>query len=243
MKIIICDDNAKERGICHARLSEIAARNGIDIAIDEYSSGENLLFELEDKKNEVDILFLDIAMLRMNGIETAKSLRKLKCTSEIIFLTHSTAFAIDAFDVDALHYIVKDSRDCFDRLESVFMKAVEVVNEKEQEYIMLTGVGESRNIAVKSIKYFEVVRDIIVVHYNAETFEFVTTLSRLENLLFTKGFIRTHRSFLVSKNYIKSVSYENIKLYDGDLLPVGRKYYASIKKSMEKAVNKESANT
>jgi len=231
MKVVICDDNRIEREKNVGIIKTLAQKYDIEVAIAQYSSGEQLLFEYDEPNNYIDILFLDINMLKVNGIEAAKRLREYNCTGEIVFLTHSEQHMLQAFDVKALNYIIKSDNN-FERFESVFLQAVEAAGEKEKEYIRITGVGEARNIAINSIKYFEIIRKIVIVHYNREEFEFISTLEKLEKLLFSKGFVRVHRSFLVSAAYVESYSYEQLKMTDGSLIPVGRKYYQGLKEKV-----------
>ena len=99
--------------------------------------------------------------------------------------------------------------------------------------MLFTGIGEYRNIAINDIKYFEVRGKIITVYYGSKSFEFISTIGKLENLLFAKGFLRVHRSFLVSLQHIKNFTYEEITLIDNTEIPVGRKYYSGLKEAMK----------
>lgn len=99
--------------------------------------------------------------------------------------------------------------------------------------MLFTGIGEYRNIAINDIKYFEVRGKIITVYYGSKSFEFISTIGKLENLLFTKGFIRVHRSFLVALQYIKTFAYDGLTLMDHKEIPVGRKYYGGLKEAMK----------
>jgi len=110
---------------------------------------------------------------------------------------------------------------------------LEIASEKSNEYMLFTGIGEYRNIAINDIKYFEVRGKIITVYYGSKSFEFISTIGKLENLLFTKGFLRVHRSFLVSLQYIKTFTYEEITLIDHTVISVGRKYYSGLKDAMK----------
>ena len=203
----------------------------------EYETAKQLLFDLEEKILTTDILLFDINMPEMSGIEAAQKLRNMGYKGEIVFLTVSKNHMLNAFDVRAFNYIIKGEMQN-DRVKKILREVLMIADEKSKEYILFTGIGEIRNIPVLSIKYFEVKGKIVTVYYGSKSFEFVSTIGKLENILFTRGFIRVHRSFMVSTVMIKSFSYEEITLIDGTLIPVGRKYYASLKEEMlKKSVN------
>ena len=83
------------------------------------------------------------------------------------------------------------------------------------------------------IRYFEIMQKIVTVYYSDTSFEFVSTMGKLENLLFAKGFVRISRSYMVSTKYIASFSYDKVIMADGTELPVGRKYYKDLKVAMK----------
>ena len=170
-----------------------------------------------------------------NGIEVASVLRENGYGGEIIFLTLFKDAVYYAFDVRANNYLLKETAT-LKRIEKVFLNAVEIVREKNDEFILLTGIGEYRNVPIKEIRYFEVNQKIVTVYYGHRNFEFVSTIGKLENILFNKGFIRISRSYLVAKKYIRSFVYGKVFMMDGEELPVGRKYYKELKNMMKNGV-------
>ena len=237
MKIIICDDSLDDRKNCLREVNSVAKECNIDIDVLEYETAKQLLFDLEEKILTTDILLFDINMPEMSGIEAAQKLRNMGYKGEIVFLTVSKNHMLNAFDVRAFNYIIKGEMQN-DRVKKILKEVLMIADEKSKEYILFTGIGEIRNIPVLSIKYFEVKGKIVTVYYGSKSFEFVSTIGKLENILFTRGFIRVHRSFMVSTVMIKSFSYEVITLIDGTLITVGRKYYARLKEDMlKKSVN------
>ena len=79
---------------------------------------------------------------------------------------------------------------------------------------------------MEDIRYFEIQQRIVTVVYAKERFEFYSTMMRLEEQLFNRGFVRTHKSFLVNKRYIHSIDSARVLLDSGEDLPVGKRYYA-----------------
>ncbi len=232
MVIAICDDNKQEREQCRMRLTRLAESHDIEVEFSLYQKGEELLFHLEDAKDQPDIIYLDMKMGGISGDEVAKKLRDMGCSSEIVFFTVSKDYYESAFDVSALHYIVKGETSD-DKFDIIFQRAIKSVKDKETEYIMCSGAGEFRNIEIRKIRYFMVVKRIVTVFYgDDEEFSFYTSIGKIETRLQDYGFIRLHRSYLVSMSHIRTISFKEVEMDNGDILPVGRSYYADLKKQM-----------
>ena len=235
MKIAICDDNPQYLRQYTAMLSAMGQKHGLTPTIDQYAGGEQLLFAQEDAAARADIIFLDIFMPGRNGVDVARELRRMQQDAEIIFFTHSTDNMLDAFDVDALHYIVKEQTSD-EKIEEIFLRAVQRVEQKHQETIVLTCAGESRSVPVGQILYFESLRHVIHVHYASEVFEFYSTLGKIEELLLGRGFVRIHRSFLVSLRHAASLANYTLTLSSGEQLPVAKGNYRELKEKMTPAI-------
>lgn len=238
MQVIICDDEQKAVEYYERMLKDICNRHDISAGFVTYKSGDQLLFNIQNVIRDADIIFLDIGMPGTNGMVTASKLRNRGFEGEIIFLTMSRDAVYHAFDVRATNYLVKNDASA-ERIEEVFLKAIEDAMEKKSEYLLLTGVGEYRNVPVSEIRYFEIMQKIVTVYYGDNKFEFVSTMGKLENLLFARGFIRISRSYLVASKYIASFTYENVTMSTGEVLPVGRKYYKTLKKTVRSSLYDE----
>lgn len=241
MLIAICDDNKPEQEECRCRLEQLASEHQTDVEFALYQSGEELLFHLEDVRNQPDIIYLDMRMDGMQGDEVAEQLRMRGCISEIVFFTVSKDFYPRAFDVKALHYIVKGETTA-EKFKDIFLRAVEAVKERQTEYIMCTGAGEFRNIEIKKIRYFEVTKRIVTVYYGEkESFSFYSTIGKIELRLRDYGFIRIHRAYLAAISRIHTISFKEVILDNQEVLPVGRSYYADLKREMSGGVESREA--
>lgn len=225
MNIFICDDSAEQISLCKKSLQRLCAEHGVHASIQTFPSGEALLFEAEDSYASLDLIYLDIRMPGLNGLETAKRLREIGYLGDIVFFTITPDYAIDGYDVSALHYVVKEQTSS-EKFEEIFLRACERKQRRESEVLVLTCAGESRCVPVEDIRYFEIQQRIVTVYYGTERFEFYSTMMRLEEQLFNKGFVRTHKSFLVGKRFIHSIDSTRVVLDSGEELPVGKRYYA-----------------
>lgn len=222
--ICICDDSDTMRDELHRLIQDICKKNEIGVQIFSYSSGEEMLFHLEEKSQMIDIFFLDILMKKLNGIETAVNLRKTNPTAQIIFLTVSKEHVFDALDVMPLHYLVKqDVRT--EKIEKVLLKAISL-SQKEQKEKFTYKFGKTMgSILLSDIIYFEVKNRIIEIHAkNNETIEFYGNISDLEQQLPAGSFERIHRSYIVNFENVDYLSGREMVCIDGTAIPIGQKY-------------------
>ena len=228
MHVLICDDDMVQSVACKRKILALAEHNHIAVDIEMFDTGEQMLIGIEDQITQIDVIYLDINMPGINGMQTARQLRELDYQGDIVFLTVDKRFVFDAFDVEALHYIVKRNTDD-EQFRSIFLKAAKRASRRNVETLLLSCAGEQRRIPIQEIIYFEVCKRIITVHYgDGETFEFYSNLSKIEEWLFGKGFVRSHVSYLVAERAIKRVSRSDMRLINGETLPVSRAYYASL---------------
>ena len=227
MRVVICLPDSGERAFCRRRINELAKIDGITLTIDEVNTAEigDSYFNLVDFE-DTDLIYIGVNS-NFNGIEIAKSIRKAGINAEIVFFTRFKDAVFDAFDVDALHYLVNGEISAA-KFDEVFRKAVSKAESRTQASIVLSCAGEQRKIIISQIYYFEVFNRIVIVHYRDGTFEFYSTLSKLEDSLARRGFVRVHRAYLVSKRYIAKIKRNEITLTDGTTIPVGGKYINSI---------------
>jgi DNA-binding LytR/AlgR family response regulator len=234
IRIVVCDDNKAELQVYEKLCRKIGENHKIPCEIKAYESGNDLMFDLEDPKffNTLDLLFLDVKMPGTDGIQTARRARQLGYAGLIIFITAAEERYSEAFDVGAFHYVTKG--ESAKRFEEIFMKAVELSREFHQEQILLSAWGELRQVKVRDIYYFEVLKGDVAVYYDGGSFEFNSTLTSLEKRLANRGFQRIHRNYLVSLTHVKSLTYNELTLNCGVSLPVGRTHYQELKQEIER---------
>lgn len=230
MNIAICGDSMSLD--YRTMLRKLARIHKVGVRMVICNNGRELLFHLEEMKRQLDIIYLDMDMPELQGEETARLLRKQGCLSELIFCASSAKHYSCAFDVNAFHYIVKGEMS-EKKFEDIFLRAVQAVREKTKNYIVCTGSGELRHIAINSIRYLYIAKRVVTVHYGtAETFSFYATFRELEDKLKGQGFVRVHRSYIIGIPWVCSLSNREIALDTGERLPVSRKYYESLKNAM-----------
>ena len=148
MRIAICDDEVSMVQILEEKIKKLLP----DAVIDKYLSGDELIAS----GSKPDILFLDIQMPGMDGMETAKVLRQDNENMILIFVTAAEEYVFQAFDVGAFHYLVKPFSD--EKFKEVVTKAVHNIKrssrlEKDEKYIMVQTAGSHIKIFLRDIVY------------------------------------------------------------------------------------------
>ena len=229
MRIAICDDEKN--------IQELMAKK----VVMQYPKAEILLFssgeELLLSKEKIDILFLDIQMPGMDGMETAAKFRKGNKKVILIFVTALEDYVFRAFDVGAFHYIVKPIDD--KKFTEVLHKAVEEVSlrsinrkESEERYVMINNSGIHTKVVLNEIVYAEVFNRKVVIHKIDGEVEYYGRLSDLESLA-GDDFFRPHRAYLINFKYVEKYDAATIYLEKGTALMAKQKYPEFVKKYLK----------
>lgn len=219
MKIAICDDEDRVREgikmILESAFSKALLR--------EFASGRELLKAVEQAYLP-DIVLMDIMMDGMDGMETAKKLRKYS-DMILIFVTGMKEQVFQAFDVGAFHYLLKPVEE--EKLISVVSKAILEVkkNKASEKHMLIKAAGVYRNINVADILYAESDGRKVVLHMKTEVLEFYGKMEELEQKL-GEGFYRCHRSYLVALSEIRGYDSTSIVLSNGERIYLAKRKYS-----------------
>ncbi|MCJ7932527.1 MAG: LytTR family DNA-binding domain-containing protein [Chryseobacterium sp.] len=171
------------------------------------------------QNQSVDLMFLDIQMPHLNGIEFLKSLSQRPKT---IFTTAYRDFAIEGFELEAVDYLLKPIT--FERFFRSVERILRTAQDAKQDFMLIKTEGMHRKIMLSEIAYFESQgNDIRVVLSSQESFISKNKITDLEKTLSGKGFVRIHRSFIINAQFITAFS-NNEVLLGNHQIPVGRSY-------------------
>lgn len=219
MKIAICDDEKPILRQLRVFIEQYAKDRQLEYAIMEFEDC-NLLLEAVRQDAEIQILFLDIYMNPMSGMELAEKLRAEGSRCAIIFVTVSTDHYARSYEVDAEHYLVKPitrERICqaLDRCERLLASAARCIS--------FTSGGKKVRIPLRQIRFVEVFRNDTVIHADSD-FTLRCTLETAIQQIDDPRFVRTHRSYLLNMDYITDKSDHDIFLKTGEQVPLSRSY-------------------
>ena len=229
MRIAICDDEKNIREL----IANKVVKQYPDAEIIFFQSGEELLLSDES----IDILFLDIQMSGIDGMETARELRKKDKSVILIFVTAVEEYVFQAFDVGAFNYIVKPIDD--GKFSDVLHRAVDEwrsqsINEKEPEerYVLINNSGVHTKVILDEIVYAEVFNRKVVIHKLDGEIEYYGKMSDLESLA-GDSFFRPHRAYLINLKYVEKYDATTIYLERGTVLMAKQNYPEFVKKYMK----------
>jgi len=222
-KIAVCDDEQSFRSILIKIISDYLLYCSHVADITEFSCGEDLLSSTID----FDIIILDHKMTDIDGLETAKRLRKKNITAKIIFITNFPQFVYEAFEVNAFRFLKKPINpsefyialtDCF----RVLAKNNPIILRRNQKLI---------SVELKDIVYIEANNKHCYISLRNKKMHCSISMVKLCSLIPKKHFIKVNKSFVVNLNNISKYNRKCVFFNSGGSIPIGRKYLASFKYS------------
>lgn len=229
-RVAICDDEKYYRDELTCLLSTYENESGNKLEICSYTSGEELL---ADKDKIFNIIILDIEMNEKTGLEVAKDIRKYDDNVMILFATSHENYALGAYEVDALGYLVKPVS--YTKLKKYLTKCIISIDyyydniAASHKYIEIKVKHELVKIEINTIIYIEKSRNLSTIHTTDSTYTCYETLSNLHNRLDINKFIYIHQGYIVNYSMILEVANNTVILKDYIELPISRKYYKSTK--------------
>ncbi|WP_392486541.1 LytR/AlgR family response regulator transcription factor [Haloimpatiens sp. FM7315] len=213
--IAICDD---EREIVSRIKKYIEEYDKYKCSIHTYSSGEELLFE----RKRFQVIFLDIDMKGINGIETAENLRKYDKNVKIIYITNFTDYVNLAFQVHAFGYLNKPI--CKEDIYTQLDEAVSYLESKEDKNIVeFKSTDGVIRLAPKDICYFEYINRKVKIKTLDNIYMIKDKITNIAEYMKKYGFQMPHKSFTVNLFYVKSIKGYDIFMMDGTVIPLSQK--------------------
>lgn len=201
MYVAIVDDEIEARENLHTYLLDYCGKHNISIAFDMFPSAEDFLKNYQAK---YDVVFMDIELKDMNGLDASHKLRELDENVVLVFVTNYVQYAVKGYEVNAFDYIVKPIS-----YENFIFKFERVLSKLEYknnlDFLLLTNNG-TRKIKVRDILYVEVFRHTLVYHMNdGNKYSSRGALNLIEEKLSNQGFAKCNRCYLVNLFYVDSV--------------------------------------
>jgi two-component system, LytTR family, response regulator len=196
------------------------------------NNGVDALEYILSHGNELDILFLDVEMPQMSGLQVLKTLPKRPTT---ILITSKRDFALDAFELEVADFILKPVE--YTRFEKAVNKAIEaiqLVQKAEQQTDIFVKVNNKMvKIALDEILYIEALDDYILIHTDKQKHIVYSTMKAIDEKLGSDNLLRIHRSFIINLKHIEAIE-DNSVIIRGHYIPVSKShqdnFYSKIRK-------------
>ncbi|MCM1062477.1 MAG: LytTR family DNA-binding domain-containing protein [Eubacterium sp.] len=235
--IAIVDD---EKTFTQAYKREVAEIFGsLDSKCEISTYTDPAAFQKDIAEIKYDLIFLDIDMPGISGMEIASQLNKLESDAALVFVSNHNNFVFEAFKYSAYRFIRKENLHS-DTAEAI-CSFCNTLKAKENRITLDLENIKGVPINLSSIKYFFSIRHDIYFYNDRNASERLAirtyTLTDLENMLKGKGFIRIHRTYLLNYIYLYQIRSEKVILKDKSELPLSRERYDAVKRTYQKLIN------
>lgn len=226
MKIAICDDCSNEYDILLNYINEWKIKVDEQVSVEYFSSAEEFLFYWPEER-EFDLVFLDIEMKSISGMDLAKKIREIDEDLIIVFVTGYKNYVFDGYNVRALNYILKpiNKKQCFEALNESLKK---IGNENKSKYYILKNIKSSKKVKLDDIKYMIMFSHYIDIVTEEEVIKYKIKIGEIEKELPYPKFIRCHRSYIVNLNYVETILIDKLILSDGLSIPISKKKWKDV---------------
>ena len=227
MNCIIVDDEEMSRNAMKHLIEQVSFLNLIKVCEGSLDAVKTL------EKEKIDVVFLDIEMPDMNGMELIKF---LKTRPLIILTTSHKEYALDAFDYNVVDFLVKPVSltrflQSADKAKELFENSKTQLESVNKDYFFVKNNSVMNKLFIKDILWIEAMGDYVTVNATNKKFTLHTTLKAIEEKIPSNKFVRVHRSFIVAVDNISAVE-DTIICINNKLIPVGALYKEAFMKRL-----------
>ncbi|WP_113651859.1 LytR/AlgR family response regulator transcription factor [Pedobacter namyangjuensis] len=228
MNCLVVDDN----DLARLTLKKLLSLDPALVMVDECPTADMAYQTILNK--EIDLLFLDIEMPGMNGIELAKSLAEN--STMIVFTTSKRDYAVEAFDLNVVDFIIKPVAparflQAVKKAKGIYKLRSQAENDKVQEFIFIRDSNTVKRVRLADILFLEAQGDYVKVVAEGNVYQIHSSLKSVEDKVPKSIFLRVHRSFIINLSKVDTVE-GNTLIIDKKFVPVSDAYKATLNKRM-----------
>ena len=222
MRIAVCDDMPEDRQNMRHALDSVVK----NFTLDEFCDGKELL--RSHAAHPYDVIFLDIIMPNISGMDTAAHLRRTDTKTPIVFVSTTEEFGVQSYRVQAFDYLLKpvdvmQLRACLNRLFFSYRK---------KHFVTINYLGSNTEVLISNIQCLESnLRKVIFTLADNREIEVSGKLADFEDYLLRNGFCRCHKSYLVNIEHVEKIDGDTFELSGGKSVKISRTHLADSKKA------------
>lgn len=213
----ICDDEQAFARELEEMIGQYARETGTELRTTLFQNGRELT---DSDQIQLDLIFLDIQMDVMNGLEAAKRIRARDGKVSIIFLTSLTRYALAGYEVQAVNYIIKPIT--YARLKRELDRWLESYRREDKKYILVVNEDGRHRVDLDSLHYLETYKRNVKLHTDEGEIISYKKMKELEEELEDAHFIRCHSGYLVNPFFVRRAGKLEITLTDGEVIPISQ---------------------
>ena len=224
----MCDDDLPFAEQLRELVISYAKEQHIDVQAETFASAEELIAEIEQGAG-FEILFLDIEMGKMNGIELGKKLRELSYQTLLIYVSGYDQYLRQLFETEPFRFLSKPLKK--DELFSVLDKAFERIGRFHREHFTIRFGKNVVNLLCRDIVYLESNKRKVIVHTVRGEYEYYQKLDDAQKEIdkISNDFVRIHKAYLVNMEHVEAFQYEKLALRDGTILSISEVHRANVR--------------
>jgi DNA-binding LytR/AlgR family response regulator len=215
MRIAIVEDDRADSELLEKELKHYFLRENIKVETMVYASGEDIL---DEWPFDLDMLFLDIQMGGLNGIEVAERIRQTNEHVVIIFVTNNPQYSLKGYSVDALDYLIKPSTQ--EMLDLLLPRAIRRLGDAGRNGLTIRNNDGLYVINPGDIHYFELENRRLFVHTKTDVISCMGTLQSMEEQL-PRTFFRCHSAFIINLQVVECLKEQDV-IVAGKRIPISK---------------------
>lgn len=238
LRIAICDDETEARDALRICLEKMIDENTEEIVY-EFTTGERAVSWLKKHPGEIDVLFLDVEMKGINGMETARQIRTFNKNLLIVFVTGYADYVFDGYQVGALDYLMKPVQP--ERLKAVCARIRQNLEKQEKKTLLLKNADGIYRFAFDDILYAYSERRLVYLVTRNSEYPFYKKLDELEKQLDT-SFVRIHQRYLVYAKAVSKITAGTVEIEKKEgivTLPISRAFKETATAKLARAMLEE----
>lgn len=231
IRIAVVEDENEQYEYVNKLLYKWSEQGGESISVTHVTCAEEYLISY-NQPDTFDVLFLDVYMKQMNGMELAKEIRKYDREVQIVFLTGVSDYVFEGYEIGAVRYLLKPIEQ--EKLGETMAVVLEKLKQRSDDYISFKYQGEMIRLLRSDIYYVEVYGHYLRMVTKTDTFEWKDSLQSMRSKLDTRRFAEANRSTIVNMEYVNKITREECLLEDGTCIHVSKGAYKGLNEAFMK---------
>ena len=217
INVAIIEDNDSDYNFLSDNIDKYSKEKACEFSISRYVSALKFLSEY---KADADIIFIDIELPDINGVEASEKLRLIDENVPLVFITNIAHLAIKGYGVSATDFIVKPVN--YYKLQVLLTKLIKLINAKSDDMLSVQAGHYLERIRLSDINYIEIEAHKITYHTFTKDVVTYGSMNALEKSLPLDKFYRCYQSYIINLKHVISYDGENITMKNDVILPVSR---------------------
>lgn len=227
IRAAICDDEIGTCSDIENMILNYAKRQALQIDTEVFYSGETLFWTIKNK-DKYDLIFLDIQLVQLNGVQVGKQIREQLGNEKIsiVYISAKETYAMSLFQVRPLDFLIKPVKQ--KNIDETLDKYIRLNHLMKNDFFFHTGKSIQR-LYLDEISYFACNGKKIDIYTDGGITTFYGTMQEVERQVKGKGFWVIHKSYIVNSSYVSIYRYDAVQMTDGTILPISQRYRKPMK--------------